>query len=121
MPGWQVPGDLALTDDGTSFRIVGGAALAEQEIRNGLEIWKGSWRYDPTIGLPMLDEMAAKNPDLRVITQLFREFLLSCGGVVSVESVNCVLDSAARQLAVAFSATCDDGSTLADNLAIDLA
>jgi hypothetical protein len=119
--GWQVAGDLALSDDKTSLRIVSGSALAEQQIRNGLQTWRGIWRYDPAEGLPMLEELAAKNPDLRVITQIFQEFLLSRGGVVSVESVNCLLDATARNLRVEFSLTCDDGSTLTDSLAVEVA
>ncbi len=125
--GFQIPGDLALSADKTQFLVVSGAALADMQIRRGLEVWKGSWVYDPAKGLPMLQELAAKNPDLRVVSQIFREFFLSCGGVQSVESVSCELISTPdangnpeRALQVSFSITAEDGETLTESLAVEL-
>jgi hypothetical protein len=118
--GWQVAGDLALSADGTTFTFVSGAEFAAQEIRNGVQVWRESWRYDPTQGLPMLEEISVVGPDVRVMTQIFRDFLQSCEAVLSVQSVNCTFDRQARHLRVDFALTAIDGSPLVDSLTLEL-
>lgn len=114
--GFQVAGDLALTADGRELVLVRGAELALQQIRAGAEIWQGTVQWDPNAGLPMLQQILVKGPDLRVITQIFRAFLQNTAGVVSVDRLNCTFDRAARTLAVDFKVLCEDGSEAADTL-----
>lgn len=119
--GVQVPGDLALTSDGTDLVITTGAALAIQQIRTGAAIWQGTIAWDPDAGLPMFDTILVKGPDFRVLQAVFRDFILGCAAVVSVESVVLSLDKSARELTVRFAATADDGSAVRDTLAFALA
>lgn len=114
--GFQVPGDLALTDDGRELVLVRGAELALQQIRAGAEIWQGTVQWDPNAGLPMLQQILVKGPDLRVITQIFRAFLQRTAGVVSVDRLVCQFDRVARTLSVDFSCTCETGEEAADTL-----
>ncbi len=119
MPGpcFQVPGDLALSEDGRFLKLVSGAELASQQIRLASTIWQGFWYYDETVGLPMLSSVLVKGADLRVVTQVFRDWFLSLSGVLSVKACAVALDRAARSLSVTFELVCEDGSTLADELA----
>ena len=119
--GHQVAGDLALSADERELVIVTGAAMALQQIRAGAEIWAGSLSWDPFAGLPMLQSILVKSPDLRLITQVFRQFLLDSAGVVQVDRLNCSLDRAARTLRVDFACTCEDGEIAADELQFALA
>jgi hypothetical protein len=114
--GFQVFGDLALTDDGRELVLVRGAEMALAQIRAGAEIWQGTVQWDPNAGLPMLQQILVKGPDLRVITQIFRSFLLRTAGVVSVDRLVCRFDRPARALSVDFACTCEDGAEAADVL-----
>ena len=118
MTGFQLPGDIALTDDDRHLVLTSGANLAAQQIRNGAQIFQGYWTYDDSEGVPYVESVLVKNPDLRVVQQVFREFLAECGGVSSVDSISATLDRVSRKLSVSFRVTCDDGSALADVLVL---
>jgi hypothetical protein len=119
--GFQVAGDLALSADGRELVLVVGAQMALQQIRAGAEIWQGQLSWDPDAGLPMLQQILVKGPDLRVITQVFRNFLLDTSGVVSVDELSVSLDRATRALRVDFKVTCEDGAQASDLLTFALA
>lgn len=119
--GMQVPGDLALTADGTELVLTTGSALAIQQIRTGVGIWQGTLAWDPDAGLPMFDTIIVKGPDFRVLRSVFREFILSCAAVESVDELTVSLDKSDRRLDVKFKATCSDGSAIRETLAFALA
>ena len=111
-----VIGDLQLSDDGREVVLTRGAAMAQQQIRTGAQIWTGTIEWDPDAGLPMLGTILVKGPDLRVITQIFRSFLLSRSGVVSVDELSVELDRAERKLRVRFRITAEDGESASDEV-----
>jgi len=119
--GVQVPGDLALTADGTELVLTTGSALAIQQIRTGVGIWQGTIAWDPDAGLPMFDTILVKGPDFRVLRAVFRAFILSCAAVESVDELTVSLDKPTRELTVKFQATASDGATVRDTLAFALA
>jgi len=114
-------GDLQLSDDGREILLVSGAAMALQQIQAGAQIWTGTISWDPDAGLPMLGTILVKGPDFRVITQIFREFLLGTDGVVSVDELAVQLDRSARELTVRFRVTCEDGESAQDEVAFAIA
>jgi hypothetical protein len=111
-----VIGDLQLSDDGRELLLTSGAAMALQQVRVGSQIWAGTIGWDPDAGLPMLGTILVKGPDFRVITQIFRGFLLATPGVQSVDELTVELDRATRHLVVRFRATAEDGESIADEL-----
>lgn len=119
--GVQVPGDLALTADGTELVLTTGSALAIQQIRTGAAIWQTTVTWDPDAGLPMFDTILVKGPDFRVLRAVFRAFILSCAAVTSVDELTIALDKATRTLSVKFKATCSDGAAIRETLAFALA
>lgn len=121
MPCFPVRGDLALSADQRELVLVAGAALTKQQIEVASTIWQGFWFYDETVGLPMLQSILVKNAQLSTLTQIFRAWLAGISGVVRVKSCGCSLVPAARELRVAFEVECEDGSTLADEVAFALA
>ncbi len=116
-----VIGDLKLTDDGREILLTRGAALALQQIRVGAQIWAGTISWDPDAGLPMLGTILVKGPDFRVITQIFRGFLLATAGVQSVDELTVQLDRATRHLVVRFAVTCEDGESARDEVQFAIA
>lgn len=114
--GFQVAGDLALTADGRELVLVRGAEMALAQIQRGVQITQGSVSWDDSVGLPLFQEILVKDPDLRVLTQIFRSFLLDTAGVVSVERLSLALDRQTRTLSVDFAVLCEDGQSAADTL-----
>ncbi len=119
--GFSVRGDLALSEDGTELLLTSGQQMALQQIRAGSEIWTNSLRWDPDAGLPMLGTILVKGPDLRVIQQIFRDFLLETSGVTAVLELSAELDRSARSLTIRFRVQCDDGTTASDELSFTFA
>jgi hypothetical protein len=114
-------GDLQLSDDGREIVLTRGAAMALQQIRAGAQVWTGTIAWDPDAGLPMLGTILVKGPDLRVITQIFRQFLAATSGVVSVDECTVQLERATRRLTVRFRVTCEDGESAADEVSFAIA
>ncbi len=121
MIGHQVAGDLALSADGRELVIVSGAEMALQQIKAGAEIWQGDLSWDPFAGLPMLQSILVKGPDFRLITQVFRQFILDTAAVTTVDSLLVSLDRPTRTLRVKYAATCEDGAGVSDELQFALA
>jgi hypothetical protein len=116
-----VIGDLQLSDDGREIMLTRGAAMALQQIQTGSQIWTGTISWDPDAGLPMLGTILVKGPDFRVITEIFRSFLLNTDGVVSVDELSVQLERATRELTVRFRVTCEDGESASDEVAFAIA
>lgn len=119
--GFAIAGDLRLSDDGRELVLVSGAEMALQQIKAGAEIWQGTLAWDPEAGLPMLGQILVKGPDLRVIQQIFRDFLLDTAGVTAVTELSVDLDRAARHLTARFRVPCEDGSDASDEIAFTFA
>lgn len=111
-----VIGDLQLGANGREVLLTSGAAMALQQIRTGAQIWTGTIAWDPDSGLPMIGTILVKGPDFRVVTQIFRGFLLASAGVVSVDELTVALDRATRNLTVRFRVTCEDGASASDEV-----
>lgn len=116
-----VIGDLQLSDDERELVLTRGAAMALQQITAGAMIWTGTVDWDPDAGLPMLGTILVKGPDFRVLTQIFRGFLLSTAGVVSVDELSVELERATRHLVVRFRVTCEDGESALDEVEFAIA
>jgi hypothetical protein len=116
-----VLGDLQLSADGRELVLTRGAAMSLQQIRVGAQIWAGTISWDPDAGLPMIGTILVKGPDFRVITQIFRGFLLATAGVQSVDELTVELDRATRHLVVRFRVTCEDGESALDEVQFAIA
>ena len=118
---FAVPGDLALSPDGTELVLTSGAAMALQQVKAAAEIWAGSIYWDPEAGLPMLTDVLVKGPDLRVVQGIFRDWLLGIAGIVSVDELTVELNRAARHLTIRFRVTSEDGTDAADQVSFTFA
>lgn len=117
MSCFNIAGDMALNEDETDAEFVDGAASTLQEIKVGAQIFEGSYRFDKTKGLPYLDDVFVKNPDLRLIRIIFYAFLSGITGVTEVETINLRVDAQARILYVQFKVHSDSG-VLEDTIAL---
>lgn len=99
-------GDLA-----SPGKFVTGEAAIEQNVRIRLRFLEGSWFLDEALGIPYIDTILIKNPDMLLVESIFRQAVESTTGIQSVETMDLSLD-ATRKLTVSFTATMDTGQAL---------
>ena len=95
--------NLSLVTDKTQW--------AAQHLTNRFLFFLGEWFLDTTLGLPYFQQIAVKNPDLRVLTQLFTKVVLGVPPIVSIEQLSVSLN-AARQASLFLRAKTDNGQTI---------
>jgi hypothetical protein len=93
-------GDLMLIDN---------AERVAQQILITLRFWYGEWFLNTAEGVPYLEYILVKNPNLAHVRQVLTEAIESVPGVVSLDSMDFEYDRQGRTLAVDYSATTDYG------------
>ena len=96
-------GDLDLVADGAAIR---------QEIDNRLRFFLGEWFLDITQGVPYLQTILVKNPDLSAIRTVLRDEILKSAGITSLKSLDLEYDSTLRTLLVTWEALTDVGELI---------
>lgn len=91
-----------------------------QAVHIRLATLRGEWFLDILNGIPYLDQILIKAPNLQVIEQLLRREIESVPGVKSVKTMTLNHDRSARKLSVKFIADTDFGELAppAQNLSI---
>jgi len=92
--------DLILTE---------GAVRIAQQILITLRFWYGERFSDTTLGVPYLEEILVKNPNLNHIRQILREQILSVEGVLNFETLNLEYNPELRTLLVEYAANTNFG------------
>lgn len=85
------------------------ATLAAQNLSDSLNLWLGSWSFDTSQGMPWLQSILVKNPNLTRIRMLFRSAILSVPRVVSVDALSFSYDRKTRNLSYYFESKIDTG------------
>lgn len=73
---------------------------ALQGCRAKLQFWRGEWFLDTRQGIPYIDQVFVKGPNLAALESLFRRVLLSVPEVVSVPVLVLSLDRPTRRLSM---------------------
>ena len=92
--------DLILIDD---------AERIAQQIKISLQFWLGEWFINTTLGVPYLERICIKNPNLQHIRQIFRNTIQNVNGVTAVTALDLSVDAAKRVLTVTYTATTQSG------------
>ena len=93
-------GDLVLIDD---------AERVAQEIKVELLTWLGEWFLDTTRGIPYLERILVKNPNLEIARQIFSAKISQVPDVSRVEKLTLAADAKTRVLTVDYVAHTDYG------------
>ena len=108
--------DLALNVDNwdlvfhnNDLMIIDNAERIGQQIKITLQFWLDEWFLDTTKGIPYLQYICVKNPNLQHIRQIFRNAILSVDGVDSVTQLNLNVNAKERILSVEYTATTTAG------------
>ena len=100
-------GDLVLRDG--DVLIIDNAERVAQQILITLRFWLGEWFLDTKDGIPYLEYVLVKSPNLLHIRQIFTEAMEKVDGVKRVEKINIVFEVKNRSLEVDYEVTTDYG------------
>lgn len=103
---------LAQTDPITQavdLMLIDNAERVAQQILITLRFWYGEWFLDTTQGVPYLEHILVKNPNLAHIRQILREQIMSVEGVVSLNALELDYNPQLRQLWVEYAVKTDYG------------
>ena len=108
--------DLALNVDswdlvlqGNDLLLIDNAERIGQQIKITLQFWFKEWFLDTTKGIPYLEYICVKNPNLQHIRQIFREAIQSVPGVDSVTQLTLNVNAKERILTVNYTANTSAG------------
>ena len=99
--------DISLQNN--DFILVDNAERISQQIKISLQFWLGEWFLNTTLGVPYLERICVKNPNLQHIRQIFRNVIQNVSGVTAVNALDLTVDAAKRVLTVSYTATTTDG------------
>lgn len=108
--------DLALNVDNwdlvfhnNDLLLIDNAERIGQQIKITLQFWFEEWFLDTTQGVPYLQYICIKNPNLQHIRQIFREAIQSVPGVDSVTELTLNVNARERILSVTYTANTSAG------------
>lgn len=107
--------DLALDSEGDllieagDFVLTTGVPAIVQAVNQALSLFLGEWFLDQGLGVPWIEEILVKNPDLNAIQSLFRSKIESVPGILAVTFLQLDFVAATRALRVSWRATSDVG------------
>ena len=100
-------GDLLIKD--RDLLIVDNAERGAQQILITLRFWLSEWFLDTSRGVPYLEYILVKNPNVNHVKQVLTEAIMSVEGVERVVSMDVDFDVKGRRLAVEYTATTEYG------------
>ena len=108
--------DLALNVDSwdlvfhnNDLLLIDNAERIGQQIKITLQFWFEEWFLDTTQGIPYLQYICIKNPNLQHIRQIFREAIQSVPDVDSVTELTLNVNAKERILSVTYTANTTAG------------
>lgn len=99
--------DLILQD--RDLMVIDNAERVAQQIVIQLRFWYGEWFLDTSDGVPYLERVLVKNPNLNHIRQIFREAIEKVPDVKKVNYVDLDFDEVQRGLMVSYQVLTDFG------------
>lgn len=85
-----------------------------QEVDIRLQFLLREWFLDVTIGVPFLQVIIVKAPNLAAVRTVLRDEILRCVGIKSITKLDLDFDRSTRKLTVTWSATTDLGELIPD-------
>jgi hypothetical protein len=101
--------DLKLTDETTEVK---------QRIRRKLLCFRGEWYLDEEIGTPYFPVIGTK--DTESIFQMLRQSVLEVKGVQDIMAFDVEIDATTRSAKVSLEVSTDNGTTVTDNVDLNI-
>lgn len=104
-------GDIDLTTTPNDVTLVRGAESVEQHWRIRMKHFQGEWFLDRRTGIPYYEQVLVKNPNLAVITSIFRRATRDTPGIREVSQFALALDAPTRVLTIEVEGKLEDLTT----------
>lgn len=91
--------------DNGDLIVIDNAERVAQQIKIQLLTWAGEWFLDTRHGVPYLDYILVKNPNMELISSIFREQIMSVDDVDSVNSLEINYNAQTRTMVVEYEAS----------------
>lgn len=108
--------DLVLTNGDLTF-CRGSSAIA-QDVLQQLQMFLGEWFLDTSKGIPWLQSILVKSPNLNVINATLQNAICNVNGVSQLVAFNYTYNNATRELSITFQAKCVNGQVISLNTAV---
>lgn len=95
--------DIVISDDG-DFVLIDNAERVAQQVKIQLMTFLGEWFLDTTHGVPYLEYILVKNPNIQLCRQIFREQIMLVDGVDSVSELEIEYDAQSRRMQLYYTA-----------------
>jgi len=102
--------DILIEDDELS--IVDGDDALVQHLVLRLQFFLAEWFLDQRIGVPYLEKILVKNPNLVAVRNIFREVILETPGIETITRFDLTVDPITRKLTLDFTCTKTEGGIL---------
>ena len=83
--------------------------FVSQKIETTLRFFKNEWFLNRTLGMPYYTDILVKNPDLKLVTSLFKNAITKIDEIENIIKFEVLLDTATRILTIYFEAQTSDG------------
>jgi hypothetical protein len=100
-------GDLALKNGSPYF--ISGVDYIRQKLSIRFRFFLGEWFLNRLEGVPYYRDVFVHNPNLDVLTTLFKGIALGCPGVLGLKSFKLNFDRESREASFDFEAIADGG------------
>ena len=104
--------DVLLTADGDLYvNEMGDISLTDsirQAVRIRLQWFLNEWRFAPEFGLPYLDEILVKSPNIDRIRRIVRDEAASVDEVIDVRNISITVDKPLRATKISFDLITDE-------------
>ena len=102
-----VTGDCVVTAG--QLQLVADGPAIQQAITAALRSFQGEWFLDLASGIPYFQSVLVKNPDPRLLRDVFRDAILAVQGVQRMIAIDFQYTPATRALAVSWRAMTSSG------------
>jgi hypothetical protein len=103
-------GDLALENG--NFVWIDGVQMIRQNIAARFKFFLGEWFLDLREGIPYYRDVLVKNPDISVVTSIFRQVLKDTPGVLEIRKFILRFNAVAREITLEFNCLVDGGEVV---------
>jgi hypothetical protein len=94
------------------LQLVDNIGSTAQRLKVRLKFFLTEWFLDRRSGVPYLQEILEKSPDLQYVENIFKTVILTTPRVIQLTSFSLDYDNLTRRLIVTFSVLTDDGEII---------
>ena len=99
--------DILVT--GSDLTLTTGVDAIKQHLSQRLKTFYGEWFLNAEQGVPYLQQVLKKNPDMTILDSIFKREILNTPDILQLTEFSLDIDATTRTLALVFKALCTDG------------